>query len=208
MGTTVKILAETHHVIKLEDAEQLPDHLQCQLKEIKKAIRVIRLKNGKQSKCYYVVVNTDEPYYEEIIQLVLDREIAKKEAKELKSTYTTGTDDIVNNKDVDPEKDAAERFFKKFATPIEEDEGIQTIDFDYVPIGFDVFGVNEFDKIFVDPFITCPDCKKINVIDHPESFLFEAAELNCECGNHRRVTSGTHPEANHLLRRVVWNGGL
>jgi len=54
-------------VIKREDADRyLPNHDKIDLSHILRQIRNGRDKDGKPSDNFYAVINTDEPYFEEI----------------------------------------------------------------------------------------------------------------------------------------------
>jgi hypothetical protein len=54
-------------VIKEEDADKyLPNHDQIDLGHILRQIRNGREKDGKTNNNFYAVINTDEPYFEEI----------------------------------------------------------------------------------------------------------------------------------------------
>lgn len=64
----------THVVIKIEDAEKYLDKLQLiQFKTLFAIIDMGRVEDGKDINTYYVV-NTDEPYADEVLDLILTME--------------------------------------------------------------------------------------------------------------------------------------
>lgn len=59
-----------HTVLKNEDLGKLPYEQMANLSEIQEMVSRNRIKDGKRGFPKYLVINTDEPYAEEIIEIL------------------------------------------------------------------------------------------------------------------------------------------
>ncbi len=64
-------------VFKIEDVEGLSPRQRRQLNSIHEQIQIMRRKQGRPEKNRYVICNQDEPYAEELWQLIIRREREK-----------------------------------------------------------------------------------------------------------------------------------
>lgn len=176
---TIKI-ENKHIVLKKSDLADL--NLLTKANNIRDLIARLRKREGRQAYPEYVVVNKDEPYYPDVMQIVIEGEVEKLNVKKAAEMFA------------EPLGESKEKIIWDLEQP-DESEGQARAEFNIKVAQETAAMVDEyilknlgikFDEIHVQidgiDFLRCPDCGNYRMVQYPESFMFSVARLCCGCG--------------------------
>ena len=115
-------MSQTHVVLKISDINNLPYREQENLEEITKDIRISRGLDGKKTEVEYIVVNMDEPYSQDVLELVHREEFKLAKVFEFRNdeTYWIVAKDIESAKKILISEYGEEEMVEDEATEVKE----------------------------------------------------------------------------------------